>query len=393
MAVSFFRTRKRTIIIAVAFFDIAAILFFAYSRIVPIAVNHESLIALLRREMRVCQNEEIKSGCYKRLAGRLAKDFTVHDVLSAVVEGEKYPEIFGDCHELIHYFGQEALRVIGDPAEALAEGTTACFAGYYHGVLEVYLSGNNPAGDRVVFSTIASDAGKICGSLISANAPRRKFNECLHGLGHAFMFFAEAKLPQALEMCDVLVSKNEQTWCYSGVFMENSTSSTNKDHPSKYLKKDDLLYPCSILPERYLHSCYMLQGSYFLELAGGDWKKTVGFCEKVPALYRGNCISMLGQSQVNNITDATALVDNCLALSNYAYQNECIKGTVGALGERFLLDAPERAARVCEVTPEPLKGVCYRQLFSLLPAWIGGSSRESVCHLIKNDVYRNLCAQ
>lgn len=70
------------------------------------------------------------------------------------------------------------------------------------------------------------------------------------------MGIQQNELFESLGTCDVLVDGWERDRCYSGVFMENLMAEDDPSHPSKYLKPDQRLYPCTDVEERYKTRCY-----------------------------------------------------------------------------------------------------------------------------------------
>ena len=358
------------VIAGIIVLDVILIFVFFFAPRVYRSGNIQELPQILRERMGDCSSGAGSGKCYQALARELVLDFQIRDITKTVVAEEGHPAVFAKCHELLHYVGREAFGTFGDVAEAFLAGDTSCFAGYYHGVLEGYLQKENPSLDDIAsMENIARNTSSFCHNLKTRSLPLKKFNECLHGLGHAYMFITENELPAALKMCDVESSPNNSNWCYSGVFMENSSSSTENDHPTKYKKEDDPLFPCSILETRYLDSCYTLQGSYFLSLAGGDWASAVRLCEKIPDPYNLRCIGMIGQSQVNQLISASRMSINCLSLASSSYQEVCIEGTIGAMGERFEVDAVSRVVEFCGAFSGEKKDFCNQKLSQIAPNW------------------------
>ena len=81
---------------------------------------------------------------------------------------------------------------------------------------------------------IRREIATVCGKETDYAAPLT-YRECVHGLGHGAMYITDSDLNQALALCNALSNQKDQEACYSGVFMENSSSSTNIDHPSKFI--------------------------------------------------------------------------------------------------------------------------------------------------------------
>ena len=299
-------------------------------------------------------------GCYKEIAQTLAQNFPINDVLKIFEENEKTPIFFEKCHTTLHFLGQEEYKKLKSTSEALAVGSPVCFAGFYHGVLEEYLSESGLVNNNTELVKVLP---KLCGSPSDFKV-QKIYNECLHGLGHALMYATDDNLPESLKLCDSLSTESDRNWCYSGSFMENSTSSTNKDHPSKYLKPDDILYPCNILSKPYLNMCYTLQGFYFAELTKYDWKETGNLCLKVPPDYINSCFNSLGQSLVGFSQNPEIIKQNCL-LTPEKFQSSCVEGVVGALYERYN-QAQDKIETFCDEFGEKLKKICQQRKSDLL---------------------------
>ena len=106
-----------------------------------------------------------------------------------------------------------------------------------------------------VGENIADLFPRVCGKAEDYQKPI-EFNECLHGMGHAAMFITDMELLESLSLCDTFSEQRHIERCYSGVFMENSSSSTSFDHVSKYIRKDDPFYPCNSIKEKYQSLCW-----------------------------------------------------------------------------------------------------------------------------------------
>lgn len=324
------------------------------------APTTESVLASFRD----CYASSARNSCFQELASGFVGKHQEASVFAAFEANQRAPMVFESCHVFTHFMGQAAFREYDGVAEAMEHGHHVCFAGFYHGVLEGYFMAEHPeavaAGDQ---DALKQDIPSICAPLKGADA-NRKYNECLHGLGHAFMFVTSGELPQALVLCDAL-EPSEASWCYSGVFMENSTSTTNPDHPSKYLKADDPLYPCTILDERYLATCYTLQSMYFAHLAGGDWTKNVAWCLEVPENHRPACFNGYGQNLAGYYTDPALIRDGCL-LAPYAYVSSCIGGAVGGISAKYT-DPDALVSALCEQFEGEYRRMCTEAAGRIVP--------------------------
>lgn len=327
--------------------------------------------------------------CFKSIAHVFVAQFEMKEILKVFEKNEKQPDFFASCHVTLHFLGQEEYRKTNDTAETLAIGTPICFAGFYHGVLEAHmidenLTDNNPR--------LASELPGLCGDETRFSL-KKTYNECLHGLGHALMYATNSDLPKSLTLCDLMRNESDRNWCYSGSFMENSTSSTNNDHPSTYLKTDDPMYPCNILKTQYLNMCYTLQSFYFAELAHYDWEQTYQLCKQVPMPYQNGCFNAFGQSQVGFTQDTEVMRDNCYVIKEPVGRMNCLYGIIGALGERYD-DGWTRVLDFCNQTLSQAdeKNNCYNRAIALSPAWI--SDRDDLnrfCNLINSPKSKQNC--
>ena len=312
-----------------------------------VKVSKEEAKDLVMVSIQDCSKLANTNLCFKQASEKILKEVPLALIFQVIEENEKKStELFQYCHEFLHFVGQVNYTEVGDPAKALKQGNPLCFAGYYHGVLEGFLKANSLFDPE----DIAKEMPTICEDLTI----EKDRNECLHGLGHALMFATNSDLPKSLQLCDFLPSEADRSWCYSGIFMENSTSSTNKDHPSQYLKKDDPMYPCNILENKYLAMCYTLQGFYFAEISGYDWEKTGQMCLKVPKPYDESCFNSIGQSQVGFTTDPKIMKANCEL--NPEFVQPCYIGLVGALEQRY--NSREKIDELCALFPENYREIC-----------------------------------
>lgn len=173
--------------------------------------------------------------------------------------------------------------------------------------------------------------------------------------------------------------------------MENSTSSTNKDHPSKYLKPDDPTYPCSILEEKYLPTCYTLQSFYIAEIVNWDALQMAEACQAIPGNYRDRCINAIGQVSVGASEDPSFVYNKCLSLAE-PQRMECMRGAVGALGERFN-DGASRAINFCSMAESKYKSECFQVIYFLMKNWAKPAQFSTICESIPDTFFRNHCLE
>lgn len=346
--------------------------------------------SLIKSEMLKCYKIQGKNKCYEKASQDFLNKFPLEEIMRVIEKNESLPEFYANCHELTHYLGRNEYKRLKSVIDALPKGSHACFEGYQHGVVEGYFTKKIIQAGSMKDSDISIEVPRVCGSRAEYQK-NELFNQCLHGIGHAMMLLTESDLPRSLNLCNSLELRSDKELCYSGVFMENSSSSTNKDHPSKFFKKDDPMYPCTILEKKYLRMCYRLQGTKFLEFAGYDWSKTIGTCEKIPKDYLEECYISIGSLQVGYTQDFKKMQENCNLIKLPVYRKKCIEGVVSTLSVRFGGDA-SRIITFCSLVNPDYKKTCYTQMGRSLKQWTKNKSElERLCGTIIEKEYLGLC--
>jgi len=114
-------------------------------------------------------------------------------------------------------------------------------------------------------------------------------------MGHGFMAVFESDVFRSLAACDALADPWEQHHCYGGVFMENLTAMHHPSRPSKHLRPEEPLYPCTAVDRRYKAECYMKQTAYALHVRDGDFGAVFALCRAgADADFRAVCYQGLG---------------------------------------------------------------------------------------------------
>ncbi len=191
-----------------------------------------------------------------------------------------------DCHRIAHTIGAASLVYYdGSVAKALANGRSTCWSGYYHGVVERSFVGASRA-------ELPARSRRICAD---PDIRRTSFlaYQCVHGLGHGLMIHTGYDLPAALVVCNKLETAWDHDSCEAGVFMENISSSYGIK--SRWLKDDDLIYPCNAIAERYKLYCYLILTSRVLQANGYDWEQTVATCRRSDKGWVPTCFQSLGR--------------------------------------------------------------------------------------------------
>lgn len=311
----------------------------------------------IRTGMQECRVSPRPSSCYRLFASELLGRFPLADILFVFAANETKPEFFQQCHEVAHYLGQEEYRKTGNLRGVFGASNHACLAGAFHGGVEGYFMARGIRLGKENFVEIGRAVSEICGDPASYDRPQ-EFTECNHGLGHAVMYIADYDLPPALALCDELGARTEQELCYTGAFMANANSVASNDHPSRYIRADDPLYPCPILAEQYQRMCYT-----YAVLARFQYvpEQSVAICNSVPEPYRRGCFETYGRDRTMVTANPRELKNQCALVSNPLFRQDCIRGVAYNLAVRFGIDS-DLPFSFCDIVSFEERDVCYRSI-------------------------------
>jgi hypothetical protein len=286
-----------------------------------------------------------------------------------------------NCHPLSHKVGNIALHVYGSVPNAVPEYIPVCHSGYYHGLLEEYL-GSAPDYETGV--------REVCGN----TETQSYFNwfQCMHGLGHGIMQFKDNEVPQSLKDCDLVAPANSgPEICYAGVFMENITTDEKTGHPAKYIRKDDPIYPCNAVEEKYKSACYFLASSQILKINGWNFPETFKACASSEEKYRHLCFQSLGRDVSGSSFQNKEKVKELCALTNiYEDKANCYFGAV-----RDFINAKgefDTAVPMCNIIEVDFRQRCYDAIFLDMSLYKKGQAFADVCATMP-DPYKQQCIQ
>ena len=252
------------------------------------------------------------------------------------------------CHRIAHTIGSAALaRYSGNVAKAFAEGSSSCWSGYYHGILEHALAG------------VTSDKALVTRTRgLCANSEIRRTSyiayQCVHGLGHGLMIHTGYNLPYSLKVCDRLQTDWDQTSCTGGVFMENISPSLGAR--TRWLKKTDLVYPCNAIKERHKLYCYLMVTSRILQANGYDWKGAARLCRGVERGWVSTCFQSYGRDASGFTRQDPARVLELCQIAGKG-RMDCIYGAARDMTSNYANG--ERASQLCTRAPASTRSRCF----------------------------------
>jgi hypothetical protein len=299
--------------------------------------------------------KETDYACYQQRYQDLVDDFGVNAAFTDLKdEYDKNEFVKAQCHQMTHVIGRAAVGVYGDLSGAYSHGDNFCWSGYYHGAMEAIVAKIGP--DKIL-----DEAGTICGDLAEDQPYSFYHYNCVHGLGHGFMGIQDNELFKSLETCDTLNDEWERGSCYSGVFMENVMTLFNSNRPSKYLKADQPLYPCTDVEDKYKTECYKMQTSYALDTQGGDFSKVFDLCGGIEDEFRPMCYQSLGRdASGKSVSDVEETRDTCMLGEDYEARSNCFVGAVKDFISYYSDD--KQANALCEsLDDKDLRELCLQE--------------------------------
>lgn len=274
-----------------------------------------------------CLNNIRGAECLDQLFGEALKQHSTLELMQLIqrLENED-PEIRRDCHPVVHAIGRETYRIKGNIHDSFAACDQTCHSGCYHGSVERFLRGEKlyaEVGRHPSTAELKQKAALAC----DPKLPVRLRFQCLHGLGHALMFFSRYQLLPSLQACDALPEDWSRSSCYGGVFMENVFNATPE---SRDLSPIDYHYPCNKLAHQYRSECYVMQTSRMTEL-GLATERIFEECDRAGE-YRRQCMLSVGRDLSNDVRlgNSREIAQKCQRVSGDS-RLACMQGVVYAL--------------------------------------------------------------
>jgi len=274
-----------------------------------------------------CLQQAGSAECLDHLFREALKTHSTAEVLGLVRQFEAAdPELRRDCHPVVHAIGRETFRLQGNIHDSFSACDPTCHSGCYHGSVERFLRGDDLYSQTDRHPSQAEIKQKAVVAC-DPNTPLRLRFQCLHGLGHALMFFSRYQLDSALSACDALSDEWSRSSCYGGVFMENVFNAGNE---KKNFSPTDYHYPCNQLAPQYRSECYIMQTSRMVEM-GLSTEKLLEECAKAGA-YQVPCSQSIGRDLSNDARlGQTRTVAQTCELAAGENRLACLRGVVYAL--------------------------------------------------------------
>jgi len=294
----------------------------------------------------VCANNS-DFGCYRKELTSITKEQGPEKAFTLVKQQYSSSSyVKSQCHQLTHVIGRAAYAKYGNLSATFTHGDQFCWSGYYHGVMEEL---SKEKGQQTI-----AQANDICADL-RAKQPNSFYHyNCVHGLGHGFMFILDQNLFSSLSACDNLTNSWERTSCYGGVFMQNimnEQAPDKSDQTVAELRPNEPMYPCTAVAGQYKYQCYLMQTSYALQTQNYDFARVFQLCSQIEPAYVDTCYQSLGRdASGESISDVEQTKARCLLGPTAEARRFCIHGA--ALDFVSYFHSDKQAFQLCASVPD-----------------------------------------
>lgn len=260
------------------------------------------------------------------------------------------------CHIQGHAIGRVLYRHNPNVADTVQKCGGACTYGCFHGVqMEMFDTDSDTLGGVVdeespeaYTARILSIAKDICTKPEVQSVVRLR--QCLHGLGHMFVYNAKGDLRTAVQQCDALFDTKGARSCRTGAYMEKIFTATTTS--PEYLASTQ---PCDAYPgDAYI--CYRYKAYSWLHVYGSI-AATLSTCDSFGEL----------------------MID-------------CIAGTASAAATPELLGSDEGMESICGSLDGVKRSACEAGAFLNIINLNGGDDSEHVCDIVAPH-FRDRCLE
>lgn len=241
------------------------------------------------------------------------------EFILSVYKDNRDARAISNAHNLAHHFGEKLYEMEGN--KGLKICTYEFVYGCFHGFTTVALADNL---DNIPALVDSCDSLEEIGS--------KRWGTCIHGIGHGIATYYQTEdLPNALKVCDDLERGTE--YCYGGVFMEFSSTS-GKD----FYKKEDPLYPCNSVDDKYKKACILNQtGVMVVRLGLSNNELTETCLSSNDDILRYYCVESIGWD-IGTKTEASeeTIKAWCSVFEQEEQYNHCIiAAAAGMIFQQF----------------------------------------------------------
>jgi hypothetical protein len=187
---------------------------------------------------------------------------------------------------------------------------------------------------HVELEDIVKQAETFCGEGLGYQV-----GDCIHGIGHAFMFLNEYDMEKGVEACSALSSRGKEFYCATGAYMEFVYNRPDGPIEGTITEPcEGALYPAACFRNRLSDRI----GAYYQRKEGtfADLAKACLAMERKDEL---GCFYGLGLSHMEPLVDGQLTLDQLCGAGDEDDQHVCVEGAIERIGRYH----PEKTRGLC----------------------------------------------
>lgn len=218
---------------------------------------------------------------------------------------------------------------------------------------------------------------------------------CSHAIGHGVLAQVGYKnLPAAIAECNRMATVQPLLSlidCQDGVFMENIFGvHEGKPSPDRWVKADDLTYPCSDpIFANYQSPCWRNQIDRISEVVGRNYPKMQQYCDALKSDLRATCYNNIYRQILthakNNLTVAR---QDCSQLSSELGGEYCV---MNVAAYNFYQGDSKIQLDYCNHLTGSLVPSCFKSLVEMMKMTIVPAEQPNYCNRIEPAEWRDYC--
>lgn len=266
-------------------------------------------------------------------------------ILSLESESIKNPNVMSVCHDILHDIGHTAFAKYGNFTEAISYKSDFCNSGYIHGLFESYFLSTSDSTDEI---------SKQCQSYADTSGREFDWWQCLHGVGHGFMYTTGGNLEESLALCEGSFERNAE-YCQNGAYMEvfNQEMLANEN---LYVDPENPFATCNS-SQTAKAECYVNLPPYLSQTNGMYFREMFNECEQADAGYVSICVLGVGAEAIKRNMDSPQLVVSlCEQAGSERRRGLCLRGMVSMYMNQT--GSYEKGESLCELVPAAYKTKC-----------------------------------
>jgi hypothetical protein len=266
-------------------------------------------------------------------------------------EALKDPQISALCHDLLHGIGSASYEKTANVTESLRFNSSYCNSGYLHGVFESYFKKEQPTDQALA---------ALCDVFMQETS--FKLWQCLHGMGHGFMYLTNGDLDESLALCAKILPEAEASACHNGSFME-AFNAEILPKEQDLVDQNDPFSTCNTRDAE--EDCYLYVPSFLSQTGSFDFSNIFHECKKAGEMYKKACIRGVGSEAIKrNMENIPAVFELCTHAGSFSESEACMHGLVStylnqkgsyAAGEALCAEAPFLYRSICTASVESKK--------------------------------------